>query len=269
MKSVFEYKGYKQYLWMALGAGKKRSGLRARLAVHIGCQTAHVSQVLNGDHDFSLEQSFGINTFFGHDREESHYFLLLVQKSRAGTTELKGYYQQQIDEILRHRSLIKNRVAANREVPLEHQTRYYSSWHYSAIHIALSIPALQSKEGLAQYFHLPLQVIADTLEFLLATGLGEFKNGRYVIGPSHIHLGNEADNINKHHINWRIQAIDSLHRQNPRDLRYSVVFSLAKDDADRLKERIIDVIKSNLRDVGPSKEEVLFATCMDFFEVLK
>lgn len=249
--------------------GKKRSGQRAKLALHLNCQTAHISQVLNGHSHFSAEQAFKVNSFLGHDREEAHFFQLLVQKNRAGSNELEEYYQQQLNEILQRRSILKNRVSVNREIPQEHQTRYYSSWHYLAIHIALSVPELQTKEALSQYFHLPLQIVADTLEFLLATGLGEFRDGNYKIGPSHIHLGYDADNINKHHTNWRIQAMDSLNRANAKDLHYSVVFSLSRADRERLKERIIETIDANLKDVGPSKEEELFATCIDFFEVKK
>ncbi len=267
IKSVFEYKEYKRYLIAALGVGKKRSGLRAKLALHLNCQTAHISQVLNGQTHFSPEQAYKINAFLGHDREEGHFFFLMMNKDRAGTKDLQEYYLQQLSEILNRRSIIKNRVTATREVPAEHQTRYYSAWYYLAIHMALSVPELQNKEALAKYFRLPLNVVAETLEFLVGTGLGDFRDGRYVIGSSHVHLGHDSDNINKHHSNWRLQAMDSLTRITPKDLHYSVVFSLAQEDSEKLKERIIEMIKANLKDVGPSKEEVLFCTCVDFFEV--
>lgn len=269
MKTVFEFKEYKRYLATVLGAGKRRSGLRAKLAEHLSCQTAHVSQVLNGHTHFSPEQAFKINSFLGHDREEAHFFVLLLSKDRAGTGELKEYYQIQLNEILARRTLIKNRVRATHEVPQEHQTRYYSAWHYLAIHIALSIPELQTKEALAQHFHLPLTKVAEILEFLVITGLSEARDGRYFIGPSHVHLAHDSDNINKHHLNWRLQAMNSLDRLSPIDLHYSVVFSLSRTDVEKLKERMLEMIKANLKDVAPSKEEVLFCTCLDFFEVRK
>jgi uncharacterized protein (TIGR02147 family) len=267
MKSIFEHSSYKAYLKAVLNAGKRRSGQRSKLAQFLSCQTAHVSQVINGHTHFSSEQGFRISSFLGHDREESHFFFLMVNRDRAGTKDLEEYYQQQLDEIISRRSIIKNRVSTTRVVPQEHQTRYYSSWHYVAVHMALSIPELQSKEALAQYFHLPLGLIAETLEFLTSTGLAEIRAGRYVIGPSHIHLGHEANNINKHHMNWRVQSMDSLLRANAEDLHYSVVFSLSRPDAVKLRERLISVIKANLEDVAPSKEEILFCICLDFFNL--
>jgi uncharacterized protein (TIGR02147 family) len=269
MKFVFEYKDYKAYLTGVMGGGGRRSGQRARLAQHLGCQTAYISQVLNGHQHLSSEQAFKASGFFGHDREESHFFQLLVLSARAGTVELKEYYSEQIREILNRRTLIKNRVSSNREVPAEHQSKYYSSWHYIAVHMALSVPELQTKEALAEYFRLPLVEVAKTLEFLVSAGLAEMQQGRYSVGPLHIHLGNDADNINKHHTNWRVQAIDSLSRSRSDDLHYSVVFSLSRADAEKFRERFLDLIKTNIKDVGPSREECLYVTCLDFFEARK
>lgn len=267
MKTLFEFTNYKAYLAAILGSGKRRSGQRSKLAQFLSCQSAHVSQVINGHTHFSSEQAFRISAFLGHDREESHFFFLLVNKGRAGTKDLQQYYQDQLDEILSKRSLIKNRVKATREMSHEHQARYYSSWHYIAIHMALSVPELQTKEKLAHYFNLPLRVITEVLEFLLSTGLVEVRNNHYMIGSTHIHIGSDTTNINKHHMNWRVRAMDSLARGNTGDLHYSVVFSLSKSDAEKLKERLIATIRSNLEDVGPSKEELLYCTAIDFFEL--
>ena len=269
MKNLFEYRDYKSYLSAALGGRGHRNGGRSKLSQHLDCQTAHVSQVLNGHTHFSTEQAFKVNSFLGHDREESHFFLLLVQLSRAGTPDLRQYYDQQIHEILERRTLIKNRVSATTTVPAGDQARYYSSWLYAAVHMGLSVPELQTKESLAKYFNLPLAVVAETLEFLMSVGLAESRGGRFVIGPSHVHLGNDADNINKHHTNWRVQALESLDRKDPNDLHYSVVFSLSRADSAKIKDRIIELIKSNLKEVAPSKEEVLFCTGIDFFEIKK
>lgn len=269
MKTLFEYSDYKSYLTTILTAGKARSGLRAKLAAHLGCQTAHISQVLNGASHFSVEQAFRISPFLGHDREESHFFFLMVNKDRAGTKELQAYYQTQLDEILKRRSLIKNRVNVTKEVPQQQQSRYYSSWHYLAIHMALSIPELQTKESLADYFRLPLLLVAEALEFLTSAGLAQASGGRYTIGPFHVHIGHDTDNINKHHSNWRVQAMDSLMRPGSQDLHYSVVYSLSRKDAEKIKERIIAMIRENLDDIAPSKEEVLYCSAIDFFEMKK
>lgn len=269
MKSIFQFSDYKTYLESQLGGKRERRGLRAKLAAFVGCQTAHVSQVLNGGSQFTIEQAFKINGFLKHDEEESHFFLLLLQKSRAGTIEVQRYFSQQIQDILTHRSLIKNRLEKIKEIPTEHHARYYSSWHYLAIHVAISIPGLQTKEALSEHFRLPLVMVNEALHFLCSIGLAEQIGGRYHTGRLNIHLGNDSDNINKHHTNWRVQAMESLGRAVAEDIHYSVVFSLSVADSKKLRDRLLEVIKANLRDVGPSKEETMYCTCIDFFELKK
>lgn len=265
-KFVFEFKEYKAYVRAQVNVGGRRAGRRSGLAKALGCQTSFVSQVLNGPGHFTLDQAALANVFLNHDREESHFFILLVSAARAGTNALREYYREQMKEILNRRSLIKNRVNVTRVIPAEHASRYYASWQYAAIHIALSIPELQTKDALRTYFRLPMRLVSETLEFLCATGLAEQRDGRFVIGQSFVHLGNDADQITKHHVNWRVRAMDALLQTKPTDLHYSVVYSVSKHDAERIRERLIGVIKANLDDVAPSKEEQLFCTCIDFFE---
>ena len=267
MKSVFEFTTYKGYLRATLASEGKRSGRQLQVARFLNCQSAHVSQVLNGHSHFSLEHAAQLNSFLGHNQDESLYFVLLVSRERAGNKELRAHYDQQMAEIQKRRSLIKNRVQSNVAILPEHQTKYYSSWHYAALHIALSIPELQDKEALAEYFRLPLSVVSDILDFLTSIGLAVRENLRYRIGPSHIHLGQDEANISKHHFNWRLQAMDSLSRVAPTDIHYSVVVSLSREDAGRIREKFLKVIRENLDLVAPSKEEVLYTTAIDFFEV--
>ncbi|MBX3032874.1 MAG: TIGR02147 family protein [Bdellovibrionaceae bacterium] len=266
-KSIYDFNNYKHYLVQVLGARGERRGNRVKLAQHLNCQTAYISQVLNGHAQFSLEQAFEINSFLGHDRQEGEFFLLQVQWQRAGTVALKKHFQKQMEEILKNRALIKNRVESNQEVSSEHRAQYYSSWLYAALHVAISVPGLQTKAHLSEYFGLSLDVVAEAMEFLARIGLVQVRGNQYQVGSSHIHLGHDSHQIMKHHLNWRLQALTSLERRNAKDLHYSVVFSLSQKDAAAIRERFLSVIQENLKQVAPSPEETVFATTLDFFEI--
>lgn len=262
-KSVFDFSDYKRYLTHML----QGRGQRAQLAKHVACQTAYLSQVLNDEAHFSLEQAFATNEFLGHDRQEGEYFLLLVQRQRAGSPGLRAHFETQRQSILQRRSQIKNRVDSNDRVSAEHQSQYYSSWIYAAIHVAISIPELQNKAALAEYFALPQHLIIEALEFLTDAGLAEAEGDQLKVGKSHIHLADDSHHIQKHHTNWRLQGMTSLDRKLPTDLHYSVVLSLSKADAATIRERFMKLIQENLKLVQPSKEEVLYSTVLDFFTV--
>ncbi len=264
---IYDYRDYRAFLVDALGGKNKRTGQRGALARHLGCQTAYLSQVLSGTANFSLEQAYRVNQFFAHDPQAAEYFLLLVQKDRAGIHELKDYFQSKLNEISTKRTDIKTRVVKNKSISEQDQAFYYSHWYISAVHIALSIPQLQTAAALARHFHLEDGIVRETLDFLTGNGLAVFSGSKYAIGPSHIHLPKDSKFIKQLHSNWRMQAIHSLEKRREEDLHYSVTYSLSKEDVAKIRKQILDVIEQNMEVVRPSKEEVLYCHTIDFFEV--
>ncbi len=264
---VYDFKDYRKFLVEALGGAGKRTGQRGALAEHLGVQTAYLSQVLKGVANFNLEQAFRVNQFFGHDAQAGEYFLNLVQVERAGTRELKQYFQAKLDEVLVKRAEIKSRVKKTRDVSESDQAHYYSQWYISAIHIALSISSLQTVSELCAYFHLEEATVREALEFLTSRGFAKYSNHKYSIGPSHIHLPKDSAFIRNLHTNWRLQAVASLDRRRVEDLHYSVVYSLSREDVARIRRILLDTIERNMEIVKPSKEEVLYCNSIDFFEV--
>ena len=265
--SVFDFISYKNYLRESLGGVRKRTGLRASLSKHIGCQTAYLSQVLNAHSHLSLEQAFKVNEFLEHDSDASEFFLFLVQKDRAGTTELADYFQKKMDRLILTRLNIKTRLKKSKEVTEKDQARYYSTWLPLAVHMALSIPELQTKSALKEHFQLDIGRLNEVLEFLTSTGLVDSVGDRSVMGKTQIHLSKNSDNILKHHNNWRLQALKSLDLKREENLHYSVTYSLSQKDSEKIKNQIIKLIQDNLKIVEPSKEEVLYCNTIDFFEV--
>jgi hypothetical protein len=78
-----------------------------------------VSQVLNGKANFSLEQSQGINKLLIHNRDESRFFLLLVEYSRAGTESLRLHFLELIEEQMQRQLNLKERFQIKEVLSLE------------------------------------------------------------------------------------------------------------------------------------------------------
>jgi uncharacterized protein (TIGR02147 family) len=268
-KNLFSFTDYKAYLRAKLGQKSARRGLKTGLAQALACQPTYISQVLNNLAHLSLEQAYAANDFFGHSPEESHFFLLLVQKDRAGNQALKSYFRGQLDELLERRLNLANRLGRQNALAPEKQTTFYSSWHYAAIHLALTVPALRTKEALARYFRLPVKKVAAVVEFLVECGLAEQRGEQFQTGSSVLRIGNDSPHIQKHHANWRTQALESLDREELHDLHYSAAVSLSLADVRRLKSQLLDQIKENLAVVRDSKEEEVFVYCVDFFGLRK
>ncbi len=265
---VLNYKKYKKYLYDKIESeGKALKGLRLKLANHIGCQPSYLSQVINGNPHFTLEQAQLINTFFLHNKTETKYFLLLVQHERAGTKELKYFFAQQIEEVLDSKFDLKKRLPDTEDIPDQAKHRYYSAWYYSVIHMILSMPECQEVNFIANRLHLPPQLVKDVIQFLEDTGLIKLEKNIYELTKKRIHLERDSVFIHQHHINWRSQTLQSVEKNLPTDMHYSITFTLAEKDFPKIKEVFLKAIESANAIISPSKNEDVYAITLDVFNV--
>src|SRR3989344_3476392 len=95
-KSIFHYSNYRNYLLDVLGKAGTRSGLRQKLAAAIQVQPSHISQVLKGGTQFTLEPAEKIAQFLQLPKQRALFFLVLVHKDRAGTLSLKRFYEEEL-----------------------------------------------------------------------------------------------------------------------------------------------------------------------------
>lgn len=269
-KSIFDFKDYKQYLITRTGGKRSRRGEKVAIATITGCQPTYVTQVLYSETHFSLEQAEKLNSYFHHNKNESEYFLMMVAKARAGTKSLEIFFQEKLDLLLKKRFILKERMGNSSKTLSEvEQSVYYSSWQYSAVHMALTIPQLQKKRALADFFNLATQRLSLILDFLVRHGLATNEGELYKTGETQIRLGNDSANIIKHHSNWRQQAIDSLEREKLNDLHYSGVASISQADLKLIKSKMLDLIKECAEVIKGSKEQELVCINMDFFNMNK
>jgi uncharacterized protein (TIGR02147 family) len=268
MLNLFEFNDYKSYLneKISYEASLDR-GFRTRLCEHVQCQPSYLSQVLNGKPEFTLEQAHRLNQFFFHDSLETRFFLLLVERSRAGTKELKQFFSEQILEIKKTRSSLKQRLKKTEDISKEDQDKYYSTWFYSAIYVIISIPEFQSIPYIAGRFNLPEELVREVISFLEDSGLIQKKDGIYHVTKKRLHLDRDSIFIQRHHINWRSQSLQSVEKNLSSDLHFSTVVSLSVEDYEKVKEVFIKAISSAREIIGPSKEEEIVAITLDAFKL--
>lgn len=268
--TVFEFDDYKKYVLAVINAkpGEGR-GMRSAMAQHIRCQTAFISQVLNGRNHFSAEQAERLNHFFGHSETAGLFFIFLVQHARAGTLALKSCWLQQMNALREKQRDLKARFGIANELTVEDQHIYFSAWYYAACHALVAVPAFSNNQkALAKTLNLPYAQVQQVLEFLVRVGLLEMSNhGGYLIAKAKLHLGSDSTFITKHHFNWRIQALQSIERNRVEDLHYSSVVSMGKKDVEALREMIVQMIVKVKQAVDVSEPDGLFSFSLDLFEV--
>lgn len=266
--NLFDYDDYKSYLNVRITEeASAEKGYRSRLSEFVQCQQSYLSQVLKGRPDFTLEQACRLNQFLHHDKTESKYFILLVEKSRSGTKELEKFFNEQINELKKERFHLKKRLKETEDIKLEDQHKYYSTWFYSAIYVILSIPKYQSVHAISQRLNLPEEIVGDVINFLNECGLIENVNGIYKVTKKRLHLDRSSTFIQRHHINWRSQSLQSVEKNLAEDLHFSTVVSLSNEDFGKIKEIFVQAISKAREVIAPSPEEEIVAITLDVFKL--
>lgn len=263
--SLFDAKDYRTYLKTALPTCGANRGQRTSLAHELRVQKGWISAVINGSAELSLEHAFRVSQFLSHSEDERGYFLLLVQHSRAGSKDLQDHFSKKILEIQSRRRELTERIRTKVKLSEMSQTTYYSSWHYTAVHMCLMIEKLRTPTSVADYLKLPIARVKAVLEFLFSNGLAELKDGHYYASPTRIHLASNSDFISKHHTNWRMKAIQSLDLVKKEDLHYSSVMSLSKETAEKIRALLLQSIQSTEPLIRDAKDEDVYVLTIDWF----
>lgn len=263
---LFDFQDYKAYLEYR---AKQERGLKSALAVALNCQSAYVSQILNGFAHLSLEQADLANKFFAHTEKESHYFILLIQEAKAGTKSLKEYFQNQLKQFKEEQLSYLKRKDIPDSLVAEDQAVYYSTWEYNVIHMAVTIPGLRTKSALMKAFKIPETKLNRYIEFLVSKGLIKQKGSEYFPGSTENYLARNSPFVRQLHLNTRALALQSLDRDSLEDAHYSVVVTLSKKDVIALKKRINEYIAEIVEIAQKSKEEHIFALSLDYFDIQK
>ena len=267
-KMLFEYRDYKAYILDRIAdAPNLGRGLRRKLALAIGCQVAYVSHVLAGNRDFSLEQAEAISRFFDLREDETEYFLNLLEFNRAGTQNLKNLFERRLNKLQQNHNEIKNRVGIQVEISTEDQAFYYSSWHFQAIRMIITIPQFRTSQSISKKLGISQDRVNEVLSFLLNRGLIKDQGNYYVTTDSTIHLGSDSPLISKLHTNWRIHTLKSLDRIKADDFHYSACVTLSEQDYQKVREILMKSLVKTHEVIKPSEEERLCVMALDFYEI--
>ncbi|MGZ3713031.1 MAG: hypothetical protein ACXVBE_14800, partial [Bdellovibrionota bacterium] len=206
-KSLADCSSYKDYLQLKLGRGPGHLGSKTDFAKALRCHPAYISLVLNGNSQLSLEQAQLANDFLSHGEAESHIFLLLVQKERAGTPELVAYFTKLLDIAIGERNVLSKRIRSDKLLPEAQRMIYVSSWLYSALHVAVMSAELRSVSALCNYFGQSERNVRKALSFLVQSGLVKEERGRYSAGPTAMHYGRDTALTQQFHNHWRLRSV--------------------------------------------------------------
>lgn len=269
--NVFQFndiKGLLKYYISTLP--KKGRGEIIKLAQYLGVSSTLISHVLSGEKNLTPEQAGRLTTYLGLNELETDYFNFLIQQERAGTHELKKFWNKKL-KIIKEQSLnLANRMRSDQQLTQVQRSIFYSSPIYMAIRLYTSIGDKgKTLSEISQRFEIKPALCLDIMAFLVECGLCNETNGQYTMGPQTIFLDKTSPHLLRFHTDWRLKAINHKEEITENELMFTAPISLSKSDFELLRESTVKFIKNFLDVVHNSPAEEVACINIDFFWVKK
>lgn len=271
---LFDYKDYRPYLRdYQKNLPKNGWGFISKLSKHLGVSQVHVSQVLQGSKDFSLEQAILVCDFISLNEVETEFFLMLVIHDKSGNFKLKDFAEKKIRRIKDQGTTVKNQLKDHTEVSESMKAQFYSSFVYSAVRQYVFI--LEQRNGGAQFgelkekFHITNSELKKILDFLVVAQMLQFDGFKYRLGIARTFLGKDSIHIARHHTNWRLKAIEESNSVTDQDLMYTSPLTISRKDFEKVKSEMLELIKKVSSRVQETEPEIVVCWNMDWIEILK
>lgn len=267
---VFSYKDYRKFLndWLILE--KKHSRMNASmLSEKISVHPTFISQVLKSNKDLSSEQWLSICNIIKLTEIENDYLHFLLLENRAGTKEARNYYQKKLDDILKKRLQLQERMKDHKQLTDQDRAVFYSSWVYSAIRLYTACNEGQTLEQLSEKFKLSKSKTDEILTFLCHVNLCKYENGKYHMGEQHVHVPANSPFVVRHHTNWRLRAINALENSSLEEMNFTAPMSISKKDFLLIREKIVKLIQEVIEVAKASESEDLATLTIDLFWPVK
>lgn len=267
--NLFESTDYREFLEAFVKSQPRGGhGYKLKMAEALRVHPTLITQVLKGRKSFSTEQAYALAQFMGITDLEKDYFLTLIEYDRAGSVALKKFIESKLLKLRQENEKIKNRVPVYATMSEADQALFYSQWYYSALRLSCGLGEKVTAGTLAQDFDLPAELVEKILQFLMSRGLVIEKEDKTLDrGPQNTFLPSDSPLISRHHMNWRMKAMERHPRMKQDELAFSAPLTLAESEIPEIKKMCLDFIQEVSKKVSKSPAEKLTCINIDWFRV--
>ena len=267
--SIFETKSFSDFLVRHLKTlpNKGRGELRS-ISIQTGIHSTSLSQAVKGDRPFSLEQVANICRYLGLSEMETKFAISLSQAERAGNEALREHFKKELSNQREQARELSSVIRKDKTLSESEKAIFYSNWYYSAIAVLSSIRDFQTPTALGIKTGLSKQKMNQAIEFLVRTGICINKNGSIRPGTNSTHLDSKSPIVSRHHGNWRVKAMEKHTDLQPEtDVAYTSPMSLSKDDAEKIRGLITDLVRNIAAIRDPSACEEAYFLNIDWIKL--
>jgi uncharacterized protein (TIGR02147 family) len=270
MTDLYTFDSYKDYLKDIIVNNKQSRGFQSQLAKAATCQVSYLSQVLNSKTELTPDHGINIAKFLGLNKNDTEYFLCLINYSRATTITLVDYIKKQMSLLkiksttLEHKFEVDYKPLSDEAINVMH-----SSWLYLAVQTALDIPALRTVNALSEKFKVPKEKIEDVLQFSAKHKMVTEKNNEWFQTDAAVDQLSTSKLGHVIHHSWNEKSCSDIEIKNPDSVHTLFISALVEEDYIKIKNIISDSLKRTLPiilDTTKTPDKLYCFKC-NFFEV--
>jgi uncharacterized protein (TIGR02147 family) len=239
-------------------------GSKGRLAKAAACSPSWITRVLAGDVQLTPDQALGIAQHLHLNESETDYFMGLVELERAATPALRERTRKKLKSLKTDSRDFGSHIKADGALSQEHRTRYYSSWVYSALHVACMLSGV-SMNDIAARLGMSSKTVNQVLLALQEMGMISKQGGQWKATTKNIHLDSKDPLTLGGHRNWRERTLQQLHASSSEGLHYSAIHTLSEKDFERIRAQLKDAILDCRKVIDHSPAETLGVLCLDWY----
>ncbi|WP_413576129.1 TIGR02147 family protein [Bdellovibrio sp. HCB290] len=268
--NIFEFTDYREYLERFVKSQPKGGhGYKLKIAEALGVHPTLVTQVLKGQKSFTQEQAFALAQFIRLNDLEKDFLLTMLEWDKAGTIALKNFVESKLLKLRQESEKIKNRVPVYTAMTEADQALFYSQWYYSALRLSSGLGKKKvTAATLSKDLDLPGELVEKVLEFLISRQLViEKEDGSLDRGPQNTFLPADSPMISRHHMNWRMKAMERHPRITKDEMAFSAPLTLAESDIPEVRKMCLELIQKVSKKVAESPSDRLACINIDWFLV--
>jgi uncharacterized protein (TIGR02147 family) len=265
--NIFQFRSYIDYLRAQIKEHQKVRGYQSRMAEAMGTHGSYLSRVLSGTVHLTLEQAFSLSQFWRLTKVDTEYWMNLVNYERAGTAELRQHHEEIMLQLRKQREEIENRLTNVKRIDANSLNIYYSSWHFSAIHMLLLMSNFQTVSAISQRLDISAEIVEESLSVLQELKIVKKRDRTWSVVETDIHMPNKGLFAPIFHSNWRQRMATRVFNQSPEELHYSSVYAMSRNDYLLCKEHLLQALDKIRVIVKSSEEEEIFYLGIDACKV--
>lgn len=265
--NIFEFDNYREFLRSYIHHLPQHGrGELSKIADVLRISRTMLSQIMSGVRELSLDQAHELSLYLQLTELESDYFDLLVQVERTTTQKYKSHLKKKVSKFKENALNLSKRVPHEKELTDVEKSLFYSTWLYSAIHLATTLKdeGLTAEE-ISSRFGLDRVKTIGILDFLVRAQLCVEEKGKYKIGVRSTFVPFSSPHVLKHHSNWRIKALQKSDQLSKEEMMFTSQISLAKKDFSLVREKLAQFIKDVEKIVSSSDPDDLANLNIDWF----